>query len=260
MGKDRVEAGRKRGTGQGVVKKSGARGGGKQPFYILLALFLVIGIGTISYLAVKPSGNVSQVDTTVAPIPNQGHVMGSDSAILEVVEYGDFECPACASFATLTEPDVRARLVNTGLIRFRFMDYPLPNHPNTWPAHLASWCAAEQGKFWQMHDVIYQNQDRWNAIATSRPERVLGNLARQIGVNADQFEGCMESRKYHPQIRANSEQGVRLQVNGTPTFIIGSKQIADPLSYDEFKRYVDEALAQARAAKAPAAKTPATKK
>jgi len=238
-------------TSKGAKNASSDRGGGggKRWFYLALAALLVGGIGTLSYLSVRPSQAVSQVDTTLPPMPNQGHVMGSDSAPLEVVEFGDFECPACGQFATVTEPDIRARLVNTGMIRFRYMDFPLSIHPNTWPAHLASWCAGEQGKFWEMHDAIFMNQDRWNTQATRRPDKVLGTVARQVGVNMDQYDACMSSGKYQPQIRANVAEGVKRGVGGTPTFFIGSKRIGQPIPYDEFKKYVDEALAQVRAAK-----------
>lgn len=266
MGKERMEAGR--GGGQGVVgpgsgkrktgagpARSGGSGGagkggtGKRGFYILLGALAVAGIATLSYLSVRPKGAVSQVDTTMAPIPNQGHVMGSDVALVEVVEFGDFECPGCGSFANLTEPDIRTRLVNTGLIRFRYVDFPLSMHPNAWPAHLASWCAGEQGKFWEMHDALFMNQDRWNTQAARRPERILAGLAKQIGVNADQYELCMNSGKYIPQIRANVDEGTRRGVNATPTFIFGNKLVRGPVNYDEFKKFVDEALVQARAAK-----------
>lgn len=233
----------------GKAKSKGGGGRNKGPFYLLIAILLIAGIGTLSYLSARPSQAVSQIDSTVAPVPNQGHVIGSDTAPVEIVEFADFECPACGQFANITEPDVRARLVNTGLVRFRFMHFPLSMHRNAWPAHLASWCAAEQGKFWEMHDAIFQNQDRWNTQATSRPERFLNDLARQIGVNADQFQTCMSSRKYHPQIQANVQEGIRLGVGSTPTFIIGNKRVATVMSYDELKRYVDEVRTQAGATK-----------
>lgn len=268
MGKDGMDSGRGRGEGSGVVNRPSAKkkvsvkraADNKRWFYIALGLVLVAGIGTLSYLSARGPQNVAQVDTTLPPIPNQGHVMGSDTAPIDVVEFGDFECPACGSFATLAEPDIKARLVNTGMIRFRYMDFPLSMHPNAWPAHMAAWCAGEQGRFWEMHDAIFMNQDRWNTQATRRPERVLAGLARQAGVsNMEQYEACVSSRKYQQQIRANVDEGLRRGVGGTPTFFIGSKRISEPLSYDEFKRYVDEAIAEARArsTKAPGA-APAT--
>jgi protein-disulfide isomerase len=234
-----------------VVSRQGGKqkGGGKQPFYLLIALLAIAGIGTLSYLAARPREAISEIDSAVAPVPNQGQVIGSDTAPVEIVEFADFECPACGQFANITEPDVRQRLVNTGRVRFRFMHFPLNIHRNALAAHLAAWCAAEQGKFWEMHDAIFQNQDRWNSQATSRPDRVLGDLARRIGVNAEQYDACVSSRKFHPQIQANVQEGLRLGVGSTPTFIIGNKRIAEVVSYDELKRYVDEATSQARATK-----------
>jgi protein-disulfide isomerase len=241
-----------------VVKNSGSRKhvpaakrGGQRWFYIALAVVLIAGITALSYMAMRSSG-ITQANA--APIPNQGHVMGSDSAALEVVEFGDFECPACGAFANLTEPDVRTRLVNTGRIRFRFMDLPLNIHRNTWNAHNAAWCAGEQGRFWEMHDVIFQNQDRWNGEATRRPDGVLNGLARGIGVNMSQYEQCVSSQKYRPQIQANFDEAARRGIPSTPTFIIGTKQISNNLSYDAFKQYVDEAIG----ARGPATKAPTT--
>jgi protein-disulfide isomerase len=255
MGKERMEAGRGRGQGQGVLKPRQAAGGkgqaqsggGKRWFYILLAVLLVAGIGALSYMTARPPAmSVWQRDSSVALVPNQGHVIGSDSAPLEVVEFADFECPACGSFATLAEPDVRARLVNTGIIRFRFVDFPLSMHRNTRTAHGAAWCAAEQGKFWEMHDIIFQNQDRWNGEATTRPEVVLTELARQIGLNVSQFDSCMKTGKYAGQIQANFDEAVRRNVQSTPTFFIGNRKVATALPYDQFKKHVDQVLAESR--------------
>ena len=224
-----------------------AQSGGKRAFYMSVAVLLVGGIGALSYMSTRPTG--ARIDTTLAPIPNQGHVIGSDSAPVEVVEFGDFECPGCGSFANLTEPDVRARLVFTGLIRFRYMDFPLSGHRNTRAAHLAAWCAGEQGKFWEMHDAIFQNQDRWNGETTRRPEKVLGGLARQVGVGMEQYDACVDSGKYMPQITANAQEGARRGVGGTPTFFFGKRVYPEPISYDGFKAYVDTMIAEARAAK-----------
>lgn len=261
MGKERMDAGRGRRSGQGVVnrpsgKKKPAAGGpgrDKRSFYLLLALLLVAGIATISYQAVKPGSQaVFTMDSSVTLVANQGHVMGSDSALVEIVEFADFECPACGQFATLTAPDIKSRLVSTGLVRYRFMDFPLDMHRNTPTAHMAAWCAADQGKFWEMHDMIFQTQDRWSTYATNRPDRVMSGLARQVGLDGAQFDTCMETRKFAGEIRSNFDEGVRRGVGSTPTFFIGNRKLTSALPYDEIKRHVDAALAQARAA-APSA-------
>lgn len=237
------------------------KGGGKRPasndkrrFYLVLGALAVAGIATLTYMATRARANLSYVDSSIAPIANQGHVIGSDTAPVEIVEFADFECPACATFANLTEPDIRARLVTTGQVRFRFIDFPLDMHRNTWAAHLAAWCAGDQGRFWEMHDAIFMNQDRWSGEATNNPERVLEPLARQVGLDLGQYQGCMESRKFIPQIRANYDEAVRRGIQSTPSFVIGNQVLLGTRSYDEFRTLVEREIA----AKRPAA--PATKR
>jgi protein-disulfide isomerase len=237
------------GGGGGKRKSAGSSGkpDSKRPFYLVLGALVVAGIAIIGYQATKPRAQAAfTMDSSVTLVPNQGHVMGSDSALVEVVEFADFECPACGDFATLTEPDVRTRLVNTGIVRFRFMDFPLEGHRNTRAAHMAAWCAGDQGKFWEMHDAIFAAQDRWSGYATSRPLPVFESLAQQVGVNVAQYQSCMESRKFLGEIQSNYDTGLRQGVGSTPTFIIGNRRIPGKLPYDELKRYVDEAVAQAR--------------
>src|SRR5258708_7112481 len=86
-----------------------------------------------------------------------GYTLGSDSAPVEVTEYSDFECPFCASFATVQMPVIREQLISTGKLRWRFRDFPLPSHKYSRYAAMAGQCAGEQGKFWQMHDQLFNN-------------------------------------------------------------------------------------------------------
>ena len=253
--------GRATGGGTAGARKvrSGGGGGGKRWFYIVLVVLLIGGIAFLSYVTTRPpQQSMIQMDSAVALVPNQGHVIGSDSAPVEVVEFADFECPGCGSFATLAEPDVRSRLVNTGIIRFRFIDFPLSMHRNTRVAHLAAWCAGEQGKFWEMHDAIFQNQDRWNGETTSKPAQPLAALAGSVGVNAAKYDSCMTARKYAGEIQANYDEAVRRQIQSTPTFLIGNKRLVGAAPYDKFKAQVDAAVAEAKQTgrQAPSVKNP----
>jgi protein-disulfide isomerase len=216
----------------------------KRGFYVLIALMAVLGITALSYLSTRPKELEMKWDSTLPRMAAEGHVIGSDSARVEVIEFGDFECPSCGRFATITEPDVRAKLVNSGLIRFRFLDFPLPMHRNTWHASNAAWCASEQNKFWEMHDAIFQNQDRWNGIATDNPDKVLAGVAQGVGLNVEQYTSCMAARKYQAQIQASVTEGTRRQIQGTPTFVFGTT-MTGILSFDEFKAQVDRLLAEA---------------
>ena len=224
-------------------------------FYAALALLAAAGLGTLGYLAARGGERqVVTLDASLPPVQSEGYVLGSPSAPIEVIEFADFECPACAQFATLHEPDVRSRLVQTGQIRLRYLDLPLVEigHRNSPTASLAAACANEQGKFWEMHDAIFANQDRWATQATRNPRGVIDPLARQLGLDMSRYEQCMDSQKYLANIQAHRRAAERYQIRSTPSFVIGDKVYAGSMPYDEFKRRVDEARAQVVPAAAPA--------
>jgi protein-disulfide isomerase len=246
-GKRAGDQGRRRGSSANVV--SGAkRGGPGRGFWIAAALVAVIGIGTLYWQTSQPKVTSRTIDPNLPKLKAEGYLMGSPNAPVEIIEFADFECPGCGQFATLTEPDVRTRLVNTGQVRFRFMDFPLQGHKNTWDAHLAASCANEQGKFWEMHDQIFANQDKWNGEATNRPRGPLGDLAKAVGLDMSKYNDCMEKETYRAQVQANLQEGERRMVNQTPTFIVGDKMFPGALPFDQFKLLVDSALKNAPAA------------
>jgi protein-disulfide isomerase len=140
-------------------------------FYMLLGAIGILGAGTLGYAALRRNdapAAARAVDPKLAA-EAQGHLIGDPNSPVKIIEFSDFECPYCAQFATVTEPDVRKRLVETGEASFRYYDYPLPMHGNTWPASHAAMCAEEQGKWWEMHDRIFAGQTDWNTQATSNP-------------------------------------------------------------------------------------------
>jgi len=249
----------KRPDGRGrrpAVVKDVRRGGPPRGFWLALGLVAVLGIGALAYTASRPKTQVSRVDPSLPALKAEGYVLGNPTAPVEVVEYADFECPGCGQYATITEPDVRTKLVNTGKIRVRYMDYPLPMHKNTWDASLAAACANDQGKFWEMHDAIFAAQDRWNGEATGRPRKVLGELAKGLGLDMTKYDACMESETHRAKIESHRAEAERRQVNSTPTFSFNGTQVAGALPYDAFKKYVDEAAAKVPASASVAA--PAT--
>jgi protein-disulfide isomerase len=244
MAKDRLEAGR--GRRAEVVRKSKAKS--KSPFYAALGVIALGGIGALAYVSSRPKNVATTVDTpAIAAGEAQGYLLGKPDAPVQVIEFADFECPACGQFATLAEPDIRKRLIDTGLISYRFYDYPLPMHKNTWPASNAAACADEQGKFWEMHDQLFYAQDQWSGQATSRPKSKFQEYAKALGLNVDQWEACYDARKYEPRIKANEQMAMKRGASQTPTFVIGNKMIGGAISFDRFKALVDSALVLAKA-------------
>jgi protein-disulfide isomerase len=239
----------RRGRRPGVVNDV-RRGGPPRAFWIALGLVALIGLGALGWSTTRPSVDVSQIDPSLPALKAEGYVLGSPTAPVEVIEFADFECPGCGQYATITEPDVRTTLVNTGKIRIRYIDFPLPMHKNTWDASLAAACANEQGKFWEMHDALFANQDRWNGEATGRPRGPIADLAKGIGLDMTKYGACMDSDRYRAKIQSHLAEAERRQIQSTPTFVFNGTAVSGALPYDKFKKYVDDATATAAATKA----------
>lgn len=231
-----------------------------RPFGAILAVVAVVGVATLGWVVSRPA-KVVTLDPALPPMAAVGIVKGNPDALVEIVEFADFECPGCAYYATVTGPDVMKRLVETGDVRFRFMDYPLTEiHPNSVAAHNAAHCADEQGKFWEMHDLIFRDQDRWHTQVTRTPKKVLERLAGEAGADVAKWSECFDSGRKLPLIAANRKEGERLRVSSTPTFVIGG-QLVQPRNYDEIRQFVSLEMARiANAQAAAAVKMPAPAK
>jgi protein-disulfide isomerase len=236
-----------------MVKAPPPRRDSKKPFFLILGAVAVVGIVLIAMQA-RGSGPSPQI---VAELPPgdpgkaQPYIYGKPDAPVAIAEFADFECPACAQFATLTEPDVRKRLADAGQVSFRFYDFPLDQHRNSVLASLSAACAADQNKFWEMHDRIFAGQDAWatrpgesDASANRRGSRLFAEYARAIGLDEAAWSTCVEEQRHLERIRANRQLGIQRQVRSTPTFIVGNRMVPGALSYDALKRMVDEAVAR----------------
>jgi len=222
-------------------------------FLPAVVAILAIGAGVIYWQvqANKPKPITLAAST---PLPKaEGYLRGNPDAPVTIIEFADFECPGCAQFAALQEPDVMSRLVDAGLANFRFYDFPLTQiHANTLSAHLAASCANEQGKFWAMHDAIFAAQPEWSTQATSNPRKVLDRLAQEVGLDMTRYGACFDSQRTLPQIQANAAEGTQRGVSSTPTLLVGNRMYPGGLAYDDIKKLVDSLRAAPAAAPAPA--------
>ncbi|GAC1652786.1 MAG: hypothetical protein NVS4B3_15270 [Gemmatimonadaceae bacterium] len=228
-----------------VTPATRRRGRSNRAFYGALIVVGVLGATAVAFMATRSkAGPPSTVNPNLPPLVASGYLRGRPEAPVQIVEFADFECPACGNYATVTEPDVMSRIVDAGLANYRFFDFPLPQHANAMHASLAAACANEEGKFWAMHDALFQGQPDWSE--QRNPKSTFAAYAKQIGLDAGRWSDCYDARRYERQIIANRTEGERRAIAQTPTFIIGSKVIPGSLGYDRIKLYVDSAAGLAK--------------
>lgn len=236
-----------------MVKRRQA--GGTKLFYAVLAALAVVGVAIIGWYATRPAPAVRALTGPVSPEMAEGQLYGDPNAPIQIAEFADFQCPACAHFATVTVPDVKRRIVDAGLASYHFYDFPLNQHANAIPAAMAAACAGAQNRFWEMHDAIFSGQQDW--YDRRNPKRVFERYVASIGIDAQEWERCYDEQRHLERITANQQYGVRLGVGSTPTIMIGRHMLPGAISYDRVRAYVDTALAEARAAGTAPAGQPA---
>jgi protein-disulfide isomerase len=184
---------------------------------------------------------------TVADDGFRGYTLGQGTARVEITEYLDFECPVCASFATIQMPTIKEQLINTGKVRWRFRDYPLPIHKYSRFAAHAAQCAGAQGRYFEMQDQLFEHH-QW-AQTGRDPSGLFRDLAQAAGVNVTTYDTCMKEGKFAQRIEYSRQEGDSLRVDGTPTFFVNGRKLDFrrlPNS-DDFKVVVDSAIAHAPA-------------
>ena len=229
-------------------------------FLPIVLVVLAVGGAAIYYKVQNKPKPIELAPGT--PLPTaEGHLRGDPNAPITIIEFADFECGGCGQFAALQGPDIKARLIDTGLANFRFYDFPLTSiHQNTLAAHLAASCAEDQGKFWEMHDKIFNGQMDWNSQATTNPRKVFDTYASELSLDMTAYNSCFDTQKNLPKIQANAAAGTERGVQSTPTLVVGNKLYPGGLTFDQLKKLVDSLRTTMPAAAATPAATDTAKK
>ncbi len=220
---------------------------GLNRFYLLLGGGALLGAGLLAYLVLKPRtvsipANVAVLAADTAGF--RGYVLGSPTAPVEISEYADFQCPACGEFAMVQWPSVRQQLIESGKLRWRYRDFPLDNlHPNARVAAHAAACANDQNKYWEMHDAIFAAQSQWSSSGNAAG--LFGQYFARLGGDRNAFAECMRSARYAGRIQASAEEGVKLGVGSTPTFLIDGQLYPGVLVSDSVAKLVERLAARA---------------
>ncbi len=207
-------------------------------FFAVIVVIILAFVGVIA-LTGKKDNNGGSGNSQAAQASN--HVVGKTDSKVSLVEYGDFQCPACKSYYPLVK---QIKETYGDRISFQFRNYPLTQiHPNAFLGSRAAEAAGKQGKFFEMHDLLYENQDSWSSA--SSPNSILEGYAQQLSLNMDQFKTDFSSAAVADTINADTRAGQALGANSTPTFVLNGKKIdKNPTNIDDFNKLIDEALAQ----------------
>ena len=158
---------------------------------------------------------------------------GLPNAKVTVIEFGDFQCPYCEAFFQETYPQIKR--VYQGLIRWEFRNFPSRAHPDAFPSALAAECANEQGKFWEYHDLLYNNQQDLSSDGLTR-------YATILNLDVAHFSDCFHSERYADVVNRDFQDALRYQAAGTPTFYINGKFIQGAQSYPTIANLINAQL------------------
>jgi len=168
-------------------------------------------------------------------------VLGDEDAEVTIIEFSDYQCPFCARHVTQTVPQIKENYIDTGKVKLIFRDLPLGFHQYAHVAAEASECADDQGKFWEYHDLLFEN-------AADLSEENLKVLAEDLGLDMDDFNSCLEDGTYEEEVDNDMSDASNYGITGTPSFLIGNEEkgyvkLVGAQPYEAFEDAIEEALA-----------------
>jgi protein-disulfide isomerase len=203
----------------------------------ILGVLSIILVAAISTSVIQQNKN--NVDpVAIAPIEiSQDKSIGSADAPVVVVEYGDYQCPACGRFASTVKPKIVEEFVNTGQVRFVFRSFQFIGEESQWAAE-ASECANEQGKFWEFYEKLYSEQSGENAGAFAKVN--LEGFAAELGLQTDQFNQCLASGKYTEKVKSETLEAQNLGLRGTPSLLVNGVFVEGGSQYEVLSQKIRE--------------------
>lgn len=200
--------------------------------------FLALGgmvFGMVKFASYNSVKNIAPL--VLADFWNESdHTRGGKESKVVITEYSDFQCPACASYYEVVKQIHKDFKDNLAIV---YRHFPLGQHKNAEIAALSAESAGKQNKFWEMHDMIFENQKNWEEDKNAR--EIFIGYAEKLGLNLGQFKKDLDSKDLRDKIEANRQSGITAGIIHTPTFFLNGKEIQNPGSYQEFKNIIDQA-------------------
>lgn len=239
------------------VGKNSRRTSSLRIFYIAVAGIFIIGTAVLITWAMgqgrgvtpgSPTANVGDLGTSAAEsfdgqagVTTDGfHFKGTPDAPVTVIEYADYQCPACANIVTSSlYEQLNNDYIKTNKIQFIFHDFPLPYHTLTPLAAQAAYCAGDQGKYWEMHDQIFRTQESWTTLQPAAAADRFGSFAREYQLDLAAFQSCISSQKYLRHLQEAGQAAENAGIDATPTFVVEGRKV----NAAELLNAIDAALA-----------------
>ncbi len=197
-----------------------------------MRLSQVVALATLATALGPAVQSAAQEDQLIAQ-----RTKGRPTAPVTVYEISDFQCPFCAEYALQTAPVLDREYVQTGKVKVTFVNFPLPMHRNAEPAAELAMCAARQGKFWALHDLLFRTQRRWQGLA--EPGSFFLGLADSVGANRDSITACVRDGATRALVRSDAEGAVRSGAHSTPTFYIEGGLVVGAQPVEVFRSVLD---------------------
>ncbi len=209
-------------------------------FWIILAVVIVVLVGI--FIATKPkTDSNASFNGDATKIQSDDHIEGNKNAKVTLIEYGDFQCPACGAVYPIMK-DLKKQYANDVLFVFRH--FPLISiHANAFSAARAAEAASMQGKFWEMHDKLYETQNIWGELSTNQQATFEG-YAKELGLDVTKFKADYESEAVANRINRDVSSASQFDAQGTPTFILNGKKIENPTDAAGYKKMLQDAIKQ----------------
>lgn len=179
--------------------------------------------------------------TTVLETADASRSRGAADAPIRIVEISDFECPFCAQFYNETYRTIDSLYVASGIARYLWVSFPNSRHPRAWPAIEAAFCAGAAGRFWEMHDLLFEKQDEWLDVPDLNATLITYGVG--IGIDESSFGECLRNDITAPLQVSDYDAALRSGISSTPFFVVGdSIAINGAVSAGDFRAAVDSLL------------------
>ena len=210
-----------------MLKKSG----------IIVGAVAIVLVSVLGLIKLSGSSNSTSA-INVPPVSKSDITRGDSKSKVTLIEYSDFQCPACAAY----HPLVKQLLSEFGdKIYFAYRMFPLTSvHKNAMISAQAAYAAKLQGKFWEMHDMLFETQTSWAQSDNAADTFV--SYAKKLNLDTDKFQKDMNSDEAKNYVTDSQNQATSIGINATPTFFVNGRQITNPRSYDDFKKIIQDAL------------------